>query len=1162
MSSLLGISTQVVLLLALGAILFWLLRVAYLARLERKLRARTGLYRDLVMGLASREHSLLEPELAQLSTLRDVEAIEALLEEQANRTTSRPAWLLDAFDRMGLIQKYVSRLRTGRSWRERAFAAELLGRVGGASVAPALIETAASARSEDADVREIALRALARMADPQAVVPLVDALRHAEGWLAPRITDILVRHGENSVEPLLGFLENHTRHPARPWAIAALGEIKSRRAYPVLIRSLNDPDDEVRAKAATALGLLGDRRAAGYLLERLLGDPAPFVRARIATALGQFNDPEVIDRLVRALGDPAWWVRLRSVEALEHIGGDAEGPLLAALDDTDPEIRTRAAVALERLGVSARLVRAIAEGEPPENAATVLEKFASSGASEFLAEELDHRSPAVRRAVLAAIRRAARRDLSGELVRLATHDPEADLRAAALEALADIGANDALPAAVTGANDPVAEVRRASIMLLGLAGGTTEFGTVRALTRDPDAAVRTAATLALPRLDREGAAATLPELMRDSDPGVRRAALEAAVSADRKALAAPASERLGDPDADVRRVAVDTVGRLGDASVLGHLLRGAAGVPELWPAIAAAVVRIDENAVPRLLDVFKGESGVSGRIAVIDALTERGPESSLPLFLELRRDTEPAVRAAVARALGRVGTPEALDALGASIADPTPRVRASALDALALHPEKFAAVRAFDLLREDPAPEVRERAALAIGLARLEAGETALLAITRAPQPPSVLAAAVLALGAYPHQNMVASVVALADETAVRMVLLTRLAHDPQYQLLRDRLPEARRIELRALQLETRESMESELAEGMRSTFDPAERLRLVAGLRALQGERSRGALLQAARSDPSPQVRTAALAGVGGMLAGRDLLDAARRALRDPSPLVRKGAVELFRRIDPSEGLPALLQQVGGTDDEELLRTVAELADTSFEPFVDLVLGLSPDGSEVLTFAEIARFMRHPGLRGLLSAMAQSGAPRVREHLAVLLAERPELADTAVLGGLLTDPLVAVRRAAVRAAAAAGATQLLENQAADPDAEVRRDAAMAFARMKSVKVPPALLVDPDARVRAAAVIVELGSGRIHEVPVNLDLAEARNAVLEALDLEALRLAATSEPKATRRRAAALCLVLANDPLVDTLGSTDPDPALRAAVSKLRARRADADGAG
>ena len=149
-----------------------------------------------------------------------------------------------------------------------------------------------------------------------------------------------------------------------------LGEVRAQRAFPSLVRSLADPEDEVRGKAATALGRLGDRRAVGYLLEHLLTDPAPFVRARIASALGQFGGPEVIDRLVRALGDPAWWVRMRSVEALEQIGPVAEGPLLVALDDADPEIRVRAAVALERLGVPDNLVRMIESGERVPEAPT------------------------------------------------------------------------------------------------------------------------------------------------------------------------------------------------------------------------------------------------------------------------------------------------------------------------------------------------------------------------------------------------------------------------------------------------------------------------------------------------------------------------------------------------------------------------------------------------------------------------------------------------------------------------------------------------------------------------------------------------------------------------------------------------------------------------
>jgi len=345
------------------AVLSWVFYTSYLNRLERRLAYRKGLYRDLVTGLALRDRALLEPQLRELATLRDFDALEAVLEEQARGATERPGWLLDAYDRLGLVDKYVERLRTATKWRERAFAAELLGRVGNAKAVPALLETVAATRTEDADVREIALRALARIGDPRAVPPLVEALKRSEVWLVPRIADILTRHGALAIDPMIAFLEDPGRHPARAWAASILGEVGAARAFPILVHALNDLDDEVRAKSASALGRIGDGRAVGYLLDHLLSDPAPFVRARIAQALGQFDEPEVIERLVRALGDPAWWVRIRSVEALEQVGAEAEGPLLLALDDSDPEIRIRAAVALERLGVPARMIESIERGE-------------------------------------------------------------------------------------------------------------------------------------------------------------------------------------------------------------------------------------------------------------------------------------------------------------------------------------------------------------------------------------------------------------------------------------------------------------------------------------------------------------------------------------------------------------------------------------------------------------------------------------------------------------------------------------------------------------------------------------------------------------------------------------------------------------------------------
>jgi HEAT repeat protein len=185
------------LMLAVGllTVLAWFIYTTYLNRVERRLAARKSLYRELVSELATRDRALLEPTIHQMRTLYDLDALEAVLEEQARSVTGRPDWLLEVYDELGLVDKYIDKLRTARKWRDRAFAAELLGRVGGAKAVPALLETVQATRTEDSDVREIALRALARIADPRAVEPLVAALSSADTWLTARIADILTRRG-------------------------------------------------------------------------------------------------------------------------------------------------------------------------------------------------------------------------------------------------------------------------------------------------------------------------------------------------------------------------------------------------------------------------------------------------------------------------------------------------------------------------------------------------------------------------------------------------------------------------------------------------------------------------------------------------------------------------------------------------------------------------------------------------------------------------------------------------------------------------------------------------------------------------------------------------------------------------------------------------------
>jgi HEAT repeat protein len=1129
----------------------WLVYSAWLGRVERRLEARKGVYRDLVNGLATRERALLEPELHQGRTLRDFEALEAVLEEQARGMTERPAWLLDAYDRLGLVDKYVEKLRNARQWRERAFAAELLGRVGNAKAVQVLLDTVQATKTEDADVREIALRALARIADPRAVPPLVDALRQAEVWLAPRIADILVRHGDLVVDPMIGFLEETVRHPARAWAANILGEMKASRAFPALARALGDLDDEVRAKAAGALGRLGDHRAISYLLDHLLTDPAPFVRARIAGALGQFGETEVIDHLVRALGDPAWWVRMRSVEALEQIGPVAEQPLLLALADPDPEIRVRAAVALERLGVPARLVDAFASGNESADAQELMARFASAGAREFLAEQLHHPSPAVRRAVLSAIRSTGRRDLPAEILETARQDADAEVRTMALEILRIFGVREAVPVALDRLADPVDSVRTAATELLGSLGDASLADTLRPRTGDPEPSVRAAAARALGYIHADGVDTEIQRLLRDPDATVRRAAAQGAAEGGWRDTEAPLLQLLGDSQAPVRLAAARALASVGTEESLPVLLRTFRDAPpDLRQAIIETVARIRIEELNSLLDILLERNDVASRLTSVETVSRISGPAALTLLGKLWRDPAPEVRGATAVALsernGEAGT-----LLDIGLGDPDELVRAATIDGLFRTGRSVAGRRILELLAEDPSPLVRERAALATGLFRLTGGEVSLLRACRSDERLTVRAAAILALGAFDQASMVAQVIEMADETALRELLAKRLAEDLEYQSLAERLRGARHVELRALGATTRQEMEGVLAEGMRGALDPEARVRLVAGLRAFQGERSRTALLQVLRSDPSPMVRAAALTAVGGMLDAEELLLTAGRALGDPHGAVRRTGVTLLARLAPDKSLPLLIRAMRADDETATLQAIAAQAEAAFPVFMELLHGLTVQGDETVLIIRIARYIHHPDLRVILPAFARDRSPAVREALASLWAARPDLDDAAALAVLATDPSATVRRAALRAWLAAGQIDAAERMVADPDPDLRRELALGT----SGPVLDTLAADPDEQVRAAVWVSRLLGGTVTEPPADGSVAraDAVEAIRQAAEPAVLRRTAMEDPEIAKRRSAVLALAVLGDSVAGALVTRDPDPAIRAAVSRLLA---------
>jgi HEAT repeat protein len=1147
----------VMLAVGLLTILAWFLYTTYLDRIERRLAARKSLYRELVSGLADRDRALLEPTINQMKTLYDLDALEAVLEEQARGATNRPEWLLEVYDSLGLVDKYIRKLRTARKWRDRAFAAELLGRVGSAKAVPPLLETVQATRSEDADVREIALRALARIADPHAVEPLVEALGAAQPWLLPRIADILTRHGDAAVDPLIALLESSTRNPARAWAANVLGELPARRAYPALVRALDDADDEVRGKSATALGRLGDRRAISHLLDHLLTDSAPFVRVRIACSLGQFGGPEVIDRLVQALRDPAWWVRMRSVEALEQIGSTAEGPLVVALDDPDPEIRGRAAVALERLGAADRVVQLIERGENGVEANELLVRLSASGAPELLGDLLLHPSSLVRGAVIGAIGRANRRDLAGGLVQMASSDLEPTLRARAFDTLRELRVEEALTAAVAGLSDPDQTVRAAAIRLIGELGGREAIELLRSQTRDPDAPVRAAAVQSLGALRAAAAQPDFQRLLGDPEPRVREAAVAGASAAGLRTLAPEVTRLLEDSDESVRKAAATALGELGDAAALPALVHAfAPASAELRERIIQAVSRVDISVTAGLIDTLAEQPDGESRMAVARTLGRIRSPRSADVLGRLSRDPEAEIRAAALAALGKcvprgAEVPSVIsEAVTHGVRDPEPEVRARAVELAARLgvPHENSTILA--MLRSDPSPDVRERAALATGLLRIAGGQDALTVAARRKEPIALRGAATLAAGVYDPSSLVVRMLDLPDEGLVRALLRDRLEADPYFRLLARRLSRTRKLEIRALAAPTPEDTEATLAGGLQTTLDAGERVRLITGLHALRGEQSLGAMLQVVRQDPSPEVRTAALTAVADLLDTEELLTVGSRALGDPSVMVRRAAINLFGRVTPARSFPKLIRSLRVDDEPAVLAAAGELAEEHFEQFRDAISMMTLDPRQAVLLVRVARFVSHPRLTDLLVPFVRDSRAEVREAVADLWRQRPDVADYDGLEALIVDPVIGVRQAAAAAAAAAHHYPLLDRQTQDPDPTVRRHVALVLGRNapvgdEGVAVLERLALDSEMTVRAAAYAARLLQGTPVPLPPGLDARVAAEAVREAADLPALRETARSTGSEERRLAAALALALLQDDVAREVARTDPVPAIR-----------------
>lgn len=168
---------------------------------------------------------------------------------------------------------------------------------------------------KDPEIRKEAIEVLGKINNPDAVEPLIQALKDeywGVRWYAVRA---LGKIGEPAVGGLIQALKNRFEDIPRE-AAEALGKI-GEPAVESLIKALDDKDEYTRGKAAVVLGEIGTKKAVVPLINAL-SDKDKYVRKTASQALGKIGDPKAVDPLIKALREKG--VRRSAASALKKIG--------------------------------------------------------------------------------------------------------------------------------------------------------------------------------------------------------------------------------------------------------------------------------------------------------------------------------------------------------------------------------------------------------------------------------------------------------------------------------------------------------------------------------------------------------------------------------------------------------------------------------------------------------------------------------------------------------------------------------------------------------------------------------------------------------------------------------------------------------------------------
>lgn len=494
----------------------------------------------------------------------------------------------------------------------RNAAADALGVIG----MPAFEPLVAALKDPKTSARLAAIRALGKIKDPRVIPPLISKLEDAFPEMRTSAAGALGEIGAPALPMVLDVMKRGSRI-ARLACLDALARNLDEKVTGVLVAASGEVDEQVAQKAESILKKREGLRVWQTALDEDMESPTSTSTAeiwnirqerkafeqlgsqetdkilailkddnqvgRLRAVLRRVNESRpVVEALVLIMKNKDLEIRRRAEEAINRLEGISGNPLLVALNDHDPYIRTVAARNLGRLGCTDAILPLLLHASGDKDsfvAGTAGEAITTMGTlpdlkmpvADALIHALTNDSAAIRTKAAGLLGNLGSAVAVPALINL-FRDRDGTVQATAAEALAEIG-RQAFPALAQAAYDPDPRTRCGALTALAEFGEKGESYLEEGL-RDSNPDVSAHARNVIRALKNEQDIVTAPKAAIAGIPAVPQAPAVSPAAATGAGLRHEREEpdpdqyipRLGSGDKNTRAQAIKCLVSMGEAA--------------------------------------------------------------------------------------------------------------------------------------------------------------------------------------------------------------------------------------------------------------------------------------------------------------------------------------------------------------------------------------------------------------------------------------------------------------------------------------------------------------------------------------------------------------------------------------------------------------------